>query len=93
MFEFHLENIIRKFFWLSLLEEGGTVFTFEGAGKKCPPTTSLRVHSPQFYWKVLSFTLLDIGVKLIIDLVHMSLNSRKGVNHLNKQRKRKVELF
>lgn len=36
----------------SLLEEGGTLFTFEGSMKKCSLKTVLRVHSPQFYWKV-----------------------------------------
>jgi hypothetical protein len=36
----------------SLLEEGGTMFTFEGTGKKCTPKSVLRVHNPQFYWKV-----------------------------------------
>ncbi|KAI8560795.1 hypothetical protein RHMOL_Rhmol04G0283500 [Rhododendron molle] len=50
-----------KFFWFhSLLEEGGTVFTFEGEGKKCLLRTSLRVHSPQFYWKVA--TQADLGL-------------------------------
>ncbi|KAI8560790.1 hypothetical protein RHMOL_Rhmol04G0283000 [Rhododendron molle] len=37
---------------LILLEEGGSTITFEGTGKKCLLKTSLRVHSPQFYWKV-----------------------------------------
>ncbi|XP_058210378.1 uncharacterized protein LOC131322860 isoform X3 [Rhododendron vialii] len=45
---------------LILLEEGGTVFTFEGEGKKCLLRTSLRVHSPQFYWKVA--TQADLGL-------------------------------
>ncbi|KAH9648724.1 Amino oxidase domain-containing protein [Citrus sinensis] len=34
-----------------LLEEGGTIFTFEGTRKNCHLKTVLRIHSPQFYWK------------------------------------------
>ncbi|KAG5554215.1 hypothetical protein RHGRI_011914 [Rhododendron griersonianum] len=41
-----------RIFVISLLEEGGSTITFEGTGKKCLLKTSLRVHSPQFYWKV-----------------------------------------
>ncbi|CAK8572014.1 unnamed protein product [Lathyrus sativus] len=45
---------------LTLLEEGGTMFTFEGTGKKCSPKTVLRVHNPQFYWKIM--TQADLGL-------------------------------
>ncbi|CAL5347478.1 hypothetical protein CsSME_00033801 [Camellia sinensis var. sinensis] len=45
---------------LILLEEGGTIFTFEGARKKCLLKVSLRVHNPQFYWKVA--TNADLGL-------------------------------
>ncbi|KAK2455699.1 Cyclopropane-fatty-acyl-phospholipid synthase [Trifolium repens] len=45
---------------LTLLEEGGTMFTFEGTGKKCSPKSVLRVHNPQFYWKVM--TQADLGL-------------------------------
>ncbi|XP_057423924.1 uncharacterized protein LOC130717628 isoform X2 [Lotus japonicus] len=45
---------------LTLLEEGGTMFTFEGTGKKCFLKCVLRVHSPQFYWKVM--THADLGL-------------------------------
>ncbi|XP_010670961.2 uncharacterized protein LOC130589343 isoform X1 [Beta vulgaris subsp. vulgaris] len=37
---------------LTLLEEGGTILTFEGSSKSCPLKVALRIHSPQFYWKV-----------------------------------------
>ncbi|PIN25284.1 Cyclopropane-fatty-acyl-phospholipid synthase [Handroanthus impetiginosus] len=37
---------------LILLEEGGRVFTFEGTREKSTIRVSLRVHNPQFYWKV-----------------------------------------
>ncbi|XP_049386008.1 uncharacterized protein LOC125850167 isoform X1 [Solanum stenotomum] len=43
-----------------LLEEGGTIFTFQGTDKKCSLKVSLRVHSTQFYWKVA--TEADIGL-------------------------------
>ncbi|XP_057957913.1 uncharacterized protein LOC131150880 isoform X2 [Malania oleifera] len=45
---------------LILLEEGGTVFTFEGSRKKCILKTVLRVHKPQFYWRVA--THADLGL-------------------------------
>ncbi|KMT16559.1 hypothetical protein BVRB_3g048510 isoform B [Beta vulgaris subsp. vulgaris] len=35
-----------------LLEEGGAVLTFEGSDKRYTWKTVLRVHNPQFYWKV-----------------------------------------
>ncbi|GER52240.1 cyclopropane-fatty-acyl-phospholipid synthase [Striga asiatica] len=35
-----------------LLEEGGTIFTFEGSDKSCTLKVSLRIHTPQFYWKI-----------------------------------------
>lgn len=35
------------------MEEGGTVFNFEGKSeKKFDLKVSLKVHTPQFYWKV-----------------------------------------
>ncbi|KAK1362614.1 tuberculostearic acid methyltransferase UfaA1-like [Heracleum sosnowskyi] len=45
---------------LILLEEGGTVFTFEGTAKKSSLKVYLRVHSPQFYWKIV--TQADLGL-------------------------------
>ncbi|MED6194134.1 hypothetical protein PIB30_025690 [Stylosanthes scabra] len=45
---------------LILLEEGGTMFTFEGTNmKKCPLKCVIRIHNPQFYWKVM--TQADLG--------------------------------
>ncbi|GMI64164.1 hypothetical protein like AT3G23510 [Hibiscus trionum] len=43
-----------------LLEEGGTMFTFEGTNKKCSLKTVIKVHSPHFYWKVM--TGADLGL-------------------------------
>ncbi|KAH1089262.1 hypothetical protein J1N35_016519 [Gossypium stocksii] len=43
-----------------LLEEGGTMFTFEGTSKKCNLKTVIRVHYPHFYWKVM--TEADLGL-------------------------------
>ncbi|KAG8369876.1 hypothetical protein BUALT_Bualt14G0059100 [Buddleja alternifolia] len=45
---------------LILLEEGGTMFTFEGTRKKSNMKVSLRIHTPQFYWKVA--TEADLGL-------------------------------
>ncbi|KAJ7954670.1 Cyclopropane-fatty-acyl-phospholipid synthase [Quillaja saponaria] len=45
---------------LILLEEGGTVLTFEGTGKRCFLRCIIRIHSPQFYWKVM--TQADLGL-------------------------------
>ncbi|GAB2294349.1 hypothetical protein Dimus_028557 [Dionaea muscipula] len=45
---------------LILLEEGGSIFTFEGTSKKCTLKVALRVHNPQFYWKVA--TRADLGL-------------------------------
>ncbi|RDX75481.1 ufaA1, partial [Mucuna pruriens] len=45
---------------LILLEEGGTMFTFEGTGKNCVLKCVLRIHNPQFYWKVM--TQADLGL-------------------------------
>ncbi|KAK4266193.1 hypothetical protein QN277_027153 [Acacia crassicarpa] len=45
---------------LILLEEGGTMFTFEGHEKGSLLKSVIRVHSPQFYWKVM--TQADLGL-------------------------------
>ncbi|XP_073046275.1 uncharacterized protein [Primulina eburnea] len=45
---------------LILLEDGGTIFTFEGTRKNSVLKVSIRVHTPQFYWKVA--TESDLGL-------------------------------
>eukprot|EP00261_Vitis_vinifera_P034068 XP_019075311.1 PREDICTED: uncharacterized protein LOC100242555 isoform X2 [Vitis vinifera] len=45
---------------LILLEEGGTIYTFEGSGKKCLLKVALKIHNPQFYWKIA--TQADLGL-------------------------------
>ncbi|XP_071726492.1 uncharacterized protein [Rutidosis leptorrhynchoides] len=45
---------------LILLEEGGTMFTFEGTKKKSPLKVYLKIHNPQFYWKIA--TEADLGL-------------------------------
>ncbi|XP_074290881.1 uncharacterized protein LOC141617601 isoform X1 [Silene latifolia] len=45
---------------LTLLEDGGTILAFEGSRKLCPLKVALRVHNPQFYWKVA--TEADLGL-------------------------------
>ncbi|KAJ4827982.1 hypothetical protein Tsubulata_009515 [Turnera subulata] len=45
---------------LTLVEEGGETLIFEGSSEKCSLNVVLVVHSPQFYWKVV--TRADIGL-------------------------------
>ncbi|KAH0855271.1 hypothetical protein HID58_013736, partial [Brassica napus] len=45
---------------ITIHEEGGTVFTFEGKDSSCHLKSILEVHSPQFYWKVM--TQADLGL-------------------------------
>ncbi|KAL5542334.1 hypothetical protein UlMin_010044 [Ulmus minor] len=45
---------------LMFLEDGGTIFTFEGTTKGCSYKSVIRVHNPQFYWKVT--TQADLGL-------------------------------
>ncbi|PWA66253.1 hypothetical protein CTI12_AA328320 [Artemisia annua] len=46
---------------LILLEDGGTMFTFEGTRKKNPLRVCVRVHSPQFYLKIVTKADLGLG--------------------------------
>ncbi|XP_010532685.1 PREDICTED: uncharacterized protein LOC104808653 isoform X1 [Tarenaya hassleriana] len=45
---------------ITLLEEGGTMFRFGGKHPKCNLRSVLTIHSPQFYWKVM--TRADLGL-------------------------------
>ncbi|XP_059653209.1 uncharacterized protein LOC132300216 isoform X2 [Cornus florida] len=45
---------------LILLEEGGTILSFEGPRRKSLLKTYLKIHNPQFYWKVASQA--DLGL-------------------------------
>ncbi|PRQ55480.1 putative cyclopropane-fatty-acyl-phospholipid synthase [Rosa chinensis] len=45
---------------LILLEEGGKIFNFEGSKTDYSLKSVLKVHSPQFYWKVM--TQADLGI-------------------------------
>ncbi|KAK2453969.1 Cyclopropane-fatty-acyl-phospholipid synthase [Trifolium repens] len=63
---------------LMLLEEGGTIFTFEGSKKKCPLKSVLRIHSPKFYWKVM--TNGDLGLaSAYIDGDFSFVDTNKGL--------------
>ncbi|XP_010529627.1 PREDICTED: uncharacterized protein LOC104806424 isoform X2 [Tarenaya hassleriana] len=42
-----------------LLEDGGTVFKFGGKHPKCSLKSVVKIHSPKFYWKVM--TEADLG--------------------------------
>ncbi|KAK3022518.1 hypothetical protein RJ639_046795, partial [Escallonia herrerae] len=52
---------------LILLEEGGTIFTFEGNNNKSSLKVYMKVLSPKFYWKASDFDL--VLAFLIIELV------------------------
>ncbi|XP_038722458.1 tuberculostearic acid methyltransferase UfaA1-like isoform X1 [Tripterygium wilfordii] len=87
---------------LIMLEEGGTIFTFDGTGKRCSLKTVLRVHSPQFYWKVItqadlgladayingdfSFIDKDEGILNFIMVLIANRDNNKSVPKLNKKR-------
>uniref|UniRef100_A0A0D3AB72 Amine oxidase domain-containing protein n=1 Tax=Brassica oleracea var. oleracea TaxID=109376 RepID=A0A0D3AB72_BRAOL len=43
-----------------ILEEGGSVYTFAGKNSRCHLKSVLVIHSPQFYWKVM--TQADLGL-------------------------------
>ncbi|ESQ47479.1 hypothetical protein EUTSA_v10020049mg [Eutrema salsugineum] len=45
---------------ITILEEGGSVSTFEGKDSRCHLKSVLEIHSPQFYWKVM--TQADLGL-------------------------------
>lgn len=45
---------------LTLLEEGGTIFVFEGTKGKSHMKSVLKVHNPMFYWKIT--TEADLGL-------------------------------
>ncbi|ESQ47478.1 hypothetical protein EUTSA_v10020040mg [Eutrema salsugineum] len=45
---------------LQIIEEGGLVYTFEGKDSRCHLKSVLEIHSPEFYWKVM--TQADLGL-------------------------------
>ncbi|XP_057985391.1 uncharacterized protein LOC110657936 [Hevea brasiliensis] len=87
---------------LILEEEGGTSFIFEGTSKKCSLKVVMRVHNPQFYWKVMtwadigladaymngdfSFPDTDEGLLNLILVLIANREANKSVSKLNKKR-------
>ncbi|XP_011029772.1 PREDICTED: uncharacterized protein LOC105129420 isoform X2 [Populus euphratica] len=87
---------------LILLEEGGTVFSFEGTSKKCSLKTVLKVHNPQFYWKIMtqadlgladayingdfSFVNKDEGLLNLLMILIVNRDVNKSASKLNKKR-------
>jgi cyclopropane-fatty-acyl-phospholipid synthase len=45
---------------LNRILEGDTIFIFGENESTCPLKSILKIHSPQFYWKVM--TLADLGL-------------------------------
>ncbi|KAM6557456.1 hypothetical protein CsatB_004475 [Cannabis sativa] len=83
-----------------ILEEGGTVFTFEGNTKICSHKVAIKVHNPQFYWKIMmeadlgladayingDFTLVDKDEGLLnLFLIFISNMESKSSASLNKK--------
>ena len=59
LFEFIYDTIMSSngshfSFMISLIEEGGTTFSFGKACKQCHIKSVMQIHDPRFYWKVLS---------------------------------------
>ncbi|CAN6180117.1 unnamed protein product [Urochloa humidicola] len=54
----HFEQYI-KIGNISILEEGGTMFSFGRSCERCPEKTVIQVHDPHFYWKLV--TESDLG--------------------------------
>ncbi|XP_012069888.1 uncharacterized protein LOC105632176 isoform X1 [Jatropha curcas] len=87
---------------LILLEEGGTMFTFEGSAKKCDLKTVLKVHNPRLYWKIttqadlgladayingdFSFVNKDEGLLNLIMVLIVNRDANKTVARLNKKK-------
>ncbi|XP_047180065.1 uncharacterized protein LOC124846764 isoform X3 [Vigna umbellata] len=87
---------------LTLLEEGGTMFNFEGTGGKGILKSVLRIHSPQFYWKAMaqadlgladayingdfSFVDKDEGLLNFILILIANRDSNASNSHLKKNR-------
>ncbi|KAF8016606.1 hypothetical protein BT93_H1967 [Corymbia citriodora subsp. variegata] len=87
---------------ITLLEEGGMMFNFEGTTQRCPLTVTLRIHSSQFYWKVMtqadlgladayingdfSFVDKDIGLLNLFQILITNRDSDTTVSILNKKR-------
>lgn len=53
------------------MEEGGTMFTFEGTSNNCSLKTVIKVHSPHFYWKVNTFEI-NHSMKIAYDYLMFS---------------------
>ncbi|KAG6759195.1 hypothetical protein POTOM_035667 [Populus tomentosa] len=87
---------------LILEEEGGATFTFDGTGKKCSLEVVLKVHNPQFYWKVttradigladayidgeFSFADKDQGLLHLIMVLIANRDANKSISKANKKR-------
>ncbi|XP_024014900.1 uncharacterized protein LOC18025303 isoform X2 [Eutrema salsugineum] len=52
-------RFLGQFISIGCVQEG-TMFTFGGKDSSCPLKSTLEIHSPQFYWKVM--TRADIGL-------------------------------
>lgn len=59
------------------MEEGGKLFRFEGMSNNKLQKVVVKVHSPQFYWKVFNVTLmLSLIMYIILELIKL-INGKK----------------
>ncbi|KAL0551209.1 hypothetical protein IC582_010295 [Cucumis melo] len=66
---------------LTIMEEGGRIFTFNGIDNKFLPNVVLKVHNPNFYWKIM--TRADIGLAdAYIDADFSFVDKNKGLLNL-----------
>ncbi|KAM5553303.1 hypothetical protein ABKV19_025491 [Rosa sericea] len=65
---------------LILFEEGGTMLTFEGSSKDCSLKSVLKVHSPQFYWKILIKFCLAVSSSGQLLIANRDSNASKSNN-------------
>ncbi|RCV10474.1 hypothetical protein SETIT_2G115200v2 [Setaria italica] len=63
---------------VSILEEGGTTFSFGRAGERCHVKSVIQVHDPQFYWKLATEADLGFAYAYINGYISFSDN-REGL--------------
>jgi hypothetical protein len=58
-------------FIISLIEEGGTAFSFGKVCAKCNIKSAMQVHDPQFYWKVSLLSYSRIDGSLVLSVLYL----------------------
>ncbi|XP_025803676.1 uncharacterized protein LOC112882759 isoform X4 [Panicum hallii] len=66
---------------VSMLEQGGTTFSFGRACERCPVKSVILVHDPQFYWKVATEADLGLAYSYINGYISFA-DKREGLVNL-----------